>query len=314
MEVHLFYISEYPGRTPSWASFRWDVVSHVHVFGPIDPALMCHAHANNASIHTAADVDAATLHNATAWPGWVSSVVSSSVSNWTDGVNLDIEGLTDASLAPLLVSLMHQLSDALTTARGGVPGYLSFDAAVYPSGRAAYNYTALARVMDALIPMAYDMSWGAARASANSPIYATAAGMAQYANASVPASSLVMGYPWYGYSFPCVNSPPQRECKSAPGFSGAWSRTYAQVLDLIPSAIGGVQFDNVTASPYFNYIDAGTGVWHQMWYDDEQSLTMKYHAAKAGGARGVAMWASNFLNYTSGAHVASMWDALASSL
>lgn len=69
------------------------------------------------------------------------------------------------------------------------------------------------------------------------------------------------------------------------------------------------------AAPYFNYRDAATGAVHQMWYDDPQSLTLKYAFAKEAGLRGVGFWHLDALNYlsTDAAVIAAtkaMWDAV----
>lgn len=38
----------------------------------------------------------------------------------------------------------------------------------------------------------------------NSGIYKTTKGMQTYLNLGIPSSKLVLGVPWYGYSYPCL--------------------------------------------------------------------------------------------------------------
>ncbi len=53
---------------------------------------------------------------------------------------------------------------------------------------------------------------------------------------------------------------------------------------------------------------------HQIWYDDIESLTLKYQYAVKHGMKGVGMWDVDLLDYsntTQGAKLRrDMWDAL----
>lgn len=44
--------------------------------------------------------------------------------------------------------------------------------------------------------------------------------------------------------------------------------------------------------------DSSSGNTHQMWYDDPESLGLKYQYAVDNDLRGVGMWTANFLDYT----------------
>lgn len=291
-----------------WQGYDWGQVTTVAVFGTLDPALLCAAHERGARVVMGVSFPNDQLPNATAVGAWVAAQAAFMAGAWTDGVNIDIEGNT--ANADALTALVVATGAAV---RGVWPdAQLTFDTAIMPAWvTGGYNMTALAAACDFLVPMGYDMCWGAAVAAANAPLPGVVAGMTQYTDLyGVPPSKLVLGVPWYGYDFPCLNAPTPAAptCHVNGTFSGAWSYSFAAMLSMLGPAPP--VYNATQASPYFTYQDAATGEWHQLWYDDELSLSWKYEAAAAAGARGIAMWTADFLDYASGTRVATMWDAL----
>jgi len=67
----------------------------------------------------------------------------------------------------------------------------------------------------------------------------------------------------------------------------------------------GRQFDAAAASPFYRYQDAGA--WHQVWYEDAESLSAKYDLVKSRGLAGAGIWALSY----DGANP-ELWDALGS--
>ena len=54
-------------------------------------------------------------------------------------------------------------------------------------------------------------------------------------------------------------------------------------------------------------------MWNQIWYDDQESLSIKVHFAKKMGLHGVSMWTADFLDYQGDPQESSkMWEALGS--
>ena len=67
---------------------------------------------------------------------------------------------------------------------------------------------------------------------------------------------------------------------------------------------GGASFDAASQTSYFFYDDAGTK--HQLWFDDAQTLSMKYERAKDWGLGGVAIWALTH-GYNMGEPISADW-------
>ena len=126
---------------------------------------------------------------------------------------------------------------------------------------------------------------------------------------------MVIGLPWYGYNYPCL-SLEGNACaiKKVPfrgvNCSDAAGRQYGYdniVERYIPQAIGGLQWDKASASPFFNYKDQTDHAMHQVWFDNPLSLKIKYDFLTMGlGLRGLAMWnTAEAVKYAE-----EMWEAL----
>ena len=60
--------------------------------------------------------------------------------------------------------------------------------------------------------------------------------------------------------------------------------------------------------------DLQSGEYHQIWFDDVQSLSLKYQLARDLQLLGVGMWEADSLDYSDSAEkralVRDMWNAL----
>lgn len=145
----------------------------------------------------------------------------------------------------------------------------------------------------------------------------------------IPPSKLIAGIPWYGYDYTCLpHTPPDARfcpipqvgfrgvnCSDAAGtevpFSGIMAR-----LDS-GGASTPKQWDDYLNSPYYNYVDTA-GATHQVWYDDPESLRLKYAWIKETGLRGTGPFTFGDTDPTGEvtrnprghAEHAAMWDAL----
>ena len=144
----------------------------------------------------------------------------------------------------------------------------------------------------------------------------------EYLALGIKPEKLVLGLPWYGYDYPCVDLKdnicyikhvPFRgvNCSDAAGRQ----IEYAELQDLLVSRAMSPAplWDQESASPYFNYEDS-VGGKHQVWYDGVHSLKLKYEFAARGGLNGVAIWNADLLDYSDNPRAKQetkeMWDAL----
>lgn len=101
-------------------------------------------------------------------------------------------------------------------------------------------------------------------------------------------------------------------CSDAAGRERCYGELYNQLV-VQQNTTTGRQYDDLLQSPWFNYVDA-QGTVHQVWYDDPQSLSVKFAMAKSLGLGGVGVWNFDCLDTTStDPHtqqaMAAMWAA-----
>jgi hypothetical protein len=107
---------------------------------------------------------------------------------------------------------------------------------------------------------------------------------------------LILGLPYYGHHWKTTGSAARSSVISG-GFVGSVFCQNEQ------SGTYGRQWETASQTPWYRWND-GTN-WHQVWYDDAESLGLKYDLAVARNLRGVGMWA---LGYDGSR--AELWTAL----
>ena len=295
----------------TWPNLDFSTMTTACAFTQVDPALVCHAHKMGVRVTKKAPFDVSQINNASARTAWVQAQLASVQSQGLDGLNIDIEGYS--GMPGPLTALVTELYNSMK--QWHPQSQLSFDLAIFPNGQSQhYDHKALAKVLDFIVPMAYDEPWSSHVAAANSPIHNLNVGISQYAELGVPASKLVIGLPWYGWDYPCVAKegvchvdPPA----GSPWFGWATQIGYSDIIKLQQSAGGPISMDAPTVTKYFDY-NATSGKSrgrHQVWYDDPQTLQSKYAACQHAGVRGVAFWTADMPDYTNGEGT-SMWNAI----
>ncbi|MCB1152779.1 hypothetical protein KDL45_03945 [bacterium] len=233
----------------------------------------------------------------------VDNIVSAVADAGADGVNIDFEGLPFAQKANF-IAFLAELRTALDDALGS--GHISVDMpAVDWAG--AYDFDKIAEQADFLFVMAYDYHWSGGDPGPVAPLYddgpwnyAVRWTLDDYETYIAPydLSSVVLGLPLYGYLWPSVDG-------TVPGTAtGAGSAVILATADSYADdpAKGPRLFDDDAQSPYLTYQSGG---WYQLWYEDADSLALRFEYAKTRGTAGVGFWA---LGYAGSEH--PMWDEL----
>ncbi len=202
-----------------------------------------------------------------------------------DGVNVDIENLTEAD--------RDNLTEFVRLLRGKMPEgtILAVAVAANPAGSTkgwagSYDYKGLARYSDYLMIMAYDESY---RGSAPGPVasYGYAEDSVKYALSRVTADKIVLGIPFYGRYW--VN--------------GAGGRGLGSVYieDLISRFNGKTRFDGSSRTPVAEVAipegqcyDKGEGSLesgsYTIWYENEDSLKYKLGLVQKYNLKGTGSW------------------------
>jgi di-N-acetylchitobiase len=290
--------------------------------------LICHAHAHDVRVVPHIGSEILTLSDRTSFiEKWYDYIQS----HHMDGINIDAEDPVDKD-SMKYQAMKSFLMEIFNYFKSKSSHYqISFDVAWSPScidGR-CYDYQYIGQWTDLVIVMAYDersqvFDDGPCLAGANSDIIKTQAGINDYIHLGIKPYNLILGLPWYGYDYPCLKLyqhdlpceiPPYTfrgvNCSDGIGKQLA----YADIVDnYLPHNVGGVSYNQTAECPFFTYVKDGS-TSHQIWFDNPDSLSVKYKYAKNEGLRGLAFWNIDQLNYNSNdtidiQRVKDMWNAI----
>jgi spore germination protein YaaH/flagellar hook assembly protein FlgD len=216
-----------------------------------------------------------------------------------DGINLDFEPIASgyADEFTALVRTFRSELDALA------PGYqLTFDTTGHIGNYPIEDATAPGGA-DAIFIMGYDYRTASVPTVGSisplaGPAYDIADTVAAFA-ARVPASKLILGVPYYGRAWStetdAVNS------KNISGAQYGSSNTVIYTTAIEYAATNGRRWDGRELGPYVVYHRENctpaygcVNPWRQIYYDDAQSLGLKYDLVNSMGLAGTGMWALGY--------------------
>lgn len=189
-----------------------------------------------------------------------------------------------------------------------------------------YPWRELAAATDFLFVMSYDMRsqvYDACVAGANSPWALVKQGLQEFLLAyDVAPDKLVLGVPWYGYRYPCLEQQGEAiddaswcQIRPVPFFGAPCSDAaggqidYGDIRRLVKSHGLVEQWDPTTQTPFVWYSLEGRR--SQIWFDNPRSLKAKYALVRELGLRGVGMWNADTLDYSAANDTRLMWSSLA---
>ncbi|GCB76112.1 hypothetical protein scyTo_0017426 [Scyliorhinus torazame] len=307
-----------------WKHYDWSKVTTIAAFGAYNPELLCHAHANDVRVVLKGDVPIKDIIDPANRTAWIIDQVNLAKRQFLDGINLDLEEAVEFK-SQGYYALTQLVNETTQIFHREIPGsQVTFDVAWKPGcvdGR-CYDYASIAHSCDFIFVMSYDMQsqiWGDCIAKANAPYNQTVAGYYAYLKLGIPSSKIVMGVPWYGYNYPCIYLFEAGKCviqsipfRGAPCSDLAGPQVpYKWIMQQLPKSISGRFWDDDQEAPYFIYKVNGT--YHEVWYDDPQSISMKASLIKKLNLRGIGMWNGNLLDYddpSEAMQTKAMWQAL----
>ncbi len=296
------------------------------MFTSFNNDLMCYAHSKGARVVINGNYPIDDLSDADKRQEWVATKLQEVQAKFADGINIDIEGPTvnGTNQSALLTELVKETYTAFKNANSDYQ--VTFDVAWSPNcidGR-CYQYDEIAKYTDFIVIMAYDersQIFGPCIASANSALPTTAYGIDQFLKLGIEANQLVLGVPWYGYDYPCLSITTDYVCtipkvpfRGVNCSDAAGSQiNYSLLREEIRKSTATVHWNATLASPYFMYKHQSTHQVHQVWYDNPESLQLKFIYAKTQSLRGLAVWEFDQLDYSDSPRAKlqtqEMWDA-----
>lgn len=296
-----------------WSTFDWNKLTTLAVSDCFDPELICFAHQHHVRVVLFGACPTNYLLNETAREEWIQEKLNLVQEHHLDGYNIDFEDPVEET-SPLVDGLTSLANETAQKFHKAIPSsQVTFDVAWSPHGIDGrwYNYLKLSEVVDFLFVMSYDEQSqifdSECTARANSDIRKTEEGLVEYIDLGINPHKLVLGVPWYGYNYHCINTSengtcyieevPFRgvNCSDAAGHQYSYSTI---VETFLPSSTTGRLWNSDSQSPYFDYVDPASQNIQQVWYDDPQSLGEKYDLAMRYNLHGVGMWSAEQVSYS----------------
>jgi spore germination protein len=212
-----------------------------------------------------------------------------------DGINFDFE-IVALSQRTNLVNFMKRASGMI---KAVIPSAELSLAAPAVDWSGSWDLGSLSQFCDYIIIMGYDYYWkGSTTAGPVAPLegetYNVTRSVNNYLNNGVPPEKLFLAVPWYGYDWPVVNN-----YRKAAATGNATARVYSAAANMAETNTR--IFDFSTKVPWLSY--SSSSVNRQLWYDDPESLEMKFNLVKSKALGGVGIWA---LSYEGGRR--EIWD------
>lgn len=122
----------------------------------------------------------------------------------------------------------------------------------------------------------------------------------------VSPSKIILGVPYYGYNWVVESEQPYSARIQGNDYIGySQSQTYEFIMDTLLRIKPQVIWDPVALSPYFSYISPTTGSIRQVYFENRDSLKIKYELVYKYNLKGAGIWA---LGYDGGYQ--ELWDIL----
>lgn len=303
------------GYYPDWEyqnnahqNFRYDLLTHIGAFdfqvsagGQISEPwgwpwtnVINEAHDNGVKVimvlvnFDADDINTLLTSSLSRWV-FMSGVQSKIKSYGLDGVNVDFEGLHTADRGELINEFMQELSDSVHSIDPELE--VSFAAPAVNWG--GWDLNGLANSCDYLFIMGYAFygSWSSntgptAPLVSNSTLNITNTVVSEYGTiSSFFPEKLILGVPYYGPHWTTTSS---SEGSTTIDFIGPTFFRQAQA----EADNYGLNWSSVFQNSWYNYLSGSTN--HQVWYDNDSSLGLKYDLAIQKRLKGVGMWALGY--------------------
>ncbi|MEX2010976.1 MAG: glycosyl hydrolase family 18 protein [Chloroflexota bacterium] len=216
-----------------------------------------------------------------------------------DGINLDFE--------PIATGFADEFTALVRTFRaeldGLAPGYqLTFDTTGYIGNYPIEDATAPGGA-DAIFIMGYDYRTASVPSVGSisplaGPAYDITDTVAAFA-ARVPASKLILGIPYYGRAWSTETDAVNAKNISGTQYGSSNTVIYKSAIEY--AATHGRRWDGRELGPYVVYhrenCTAAYGCvnpWRQIYYDDAESLRLKYDLVNSMGLAGAGIWALGY--------------------
>lgn len=231
------------------------------------------------------------ITNPTATTSFINNVKAQLVAGSCDGLNVDFEG-TPTGWRTSINSFMATVTNSLHAEN---PDWeISFAG---PALKSNWDLPGLAASCDYIFIMGYAFygSWSATsgpcapldpKPPATICIRNTVESQYNTVTHNTP-EKLILGLPSYGGHW-------KTQTSDAYSTKVAWVGSTRFRDDMTTSLDYGLLWDTHSQTPWYRWYDDEYDNWHQVWFDNDVSLGLKFQLAQDHDYRGVGMWALNY--------------------
>jgi hypothetical protein len=242
------------------------------------------------------------LGNTAAQTTLISNLVSLVQSRGANGVNIDFEGMGSSNKAAFTIFM-----DSLCTRmHAKVPGSKVSIATYAVDWGPSFDIVALNQFVDYFVIMGYDYYYShSPNAGATDPLYqgyCLSRTLTYYLNQGVTPSKLILGLPYYGYSWPTTSTVIHADTAGS-GSAVLFKTILANSNGYYSTPI----WDSSSYMPYYNY--QISGAQHQCWADNYYTTGKRIDMVLQRGIGGIGMWT---LGYDDG--YTGYWDKISEKL
>lgn len=217
-----------------------------------------------------------------------------------DGVIIDFENLKDEDDKKYAsISFMNVLKDIIQN-QYNPDLEISFATPSYGRNERdimEWNFPGLAEKCDYLFVMNYDY-WGswAITTGPSAPLtgqYLSVTNSITEEYKNVPRDKIILGVPYYGNYWKTASGQPYASVFpfSSDSTNNNWQKIVLYREIMSDYSLFDRMWDDVSSTPWIRWFDNG---WHQVWFDDQVSLELKYDLAIQQNLYGVGIWALGY--------------------
>lgn len=209
---------------------------------------------------------------------FINDLVKQVEKNQFSGINIDFESIPESDRENL-TNFMKELTTVFHK------HHLLVTQDV-PANDKAFDYSALAKVIDRMIVMMYDEHYGA---GVPGPIASNKWFEHTLNELNIPSEKLIVAFGNYGYDWEENSKEPAK------------SLTFSEVMTMAHDSNIKIQWDKISGNPYFRYKTGENE--HTAWFLDGVTLYNQVKIAMNNNAKGFALWRL-------GAEDPTIWKAL----
>lgn len=227
-------------------------------------------------------------------------------------VNLNFEyaGFTEEDKQEKFVELTKFLNEELDKTYGDSFLVVSAFADSIEERRISSKLEKLGKAADAIFIMGYDFHRPESESVGPvAPIEGPGFNITQMLKehlSQVPPNKIILGVPYYGYNWIVEDDSEYSKRIDGSDLNGfSQSQSYEAIMETIIEVDPVLKWNEEGKTPYFTYISPETGSLRTVYYENADSLAVKYDLVNQSNLAGVGIWA---LGYDGG--YTELWDLL----